>query len=400
MKRITLNANFHPAQMVMHNDNARYQVDACGRQFGKSQYGTNKIVATGLMGGKALWLAPTYKVTDVGWEPIQHLARQVPGAKIRLDERKVRFPNGGLIVVGSADLPNSHRGPNWDLVVMDEAAYIKEETWTKVIQPALMKRKGRAIFISTPRGRNWFYGIYMKGVAGEDGYSAHHFTTYDNPYIDPKDIDALKNTMPELIFRQEILAEFIDDSGGVFRRVQDAATAEKLDGPKEGATYIMGVDVAASLDYTVITVMDVSLSTEVHVDRFTRCDYLALEDRIAAACDRWKCAVCIVESNSMGQAVIDHLQAHGIPVQAFYTSQATKAQAVQDLQAAFEHGEIKILNDPVTIAELLSFEGKRSANGLMSYSAPEGMHDDTVMSLAIAYQACRVNAQPLILFGA
>ena len=96
--------------------------------------------------------------------------------------------------------------------------------------------------------------------------------------------------------------------------------------------------------------------------------------------------------------MIDHLRAKGIPVQGFTTTNTTKAAAVQNLQAAFEHSEIHILHDPVTIGELLSFEGKRTASGAMTYSAPSGLHDDTVMSLAIAWSA--ISMGNVVLFGA
>ena len=67
------------------------------------------------------------------------------------------------------------------------------------------------------------------------------------------------------------------------------------------------------------------------------------------------------------------------------TPNATKQAAIQALQAAFEHGEIKILSDPVQIGELQSFEGQRTPSGAWKYAAPEGMHDDTVMAMAIAW---------------
>jgi len=106
-----------------------------------------------------------------------------------------------------------------------------------------------------------------------------------------------------------------------------------------------------------------------------------------------------VEANSAGAAVIDHLRTRGVPVQGFWTSQSTKTEIIQKLQSAFEHGEIKIMNDPVTVAELLSFEGKRNQSGLMTYSAPDGMHDDTVMSLAIAWNAAQKSGRKVFFFG-
>jgi phage terminase large subunit-like protein len=94
-----------------------------------------------------------------------------------------------------------------------------------------------------------------------------------------------------------------------------------------------------------------------------------------------------IEANSIGRPVIDHMVERGLVVRSFTTTSATKQAIIQNLQSAFEHGNIRILNEPVLVGELLSFESKRSPSGGFSYSAPSGMHDDCVMSLAIAWSA-------------
>ena len=125
------------------------------------------------------------------------------------------------------------------------------------------------------------------------------------------------------------------------------------------------------------------------MDRFNRVDYGVLIDRLASAYKRWGMTVMKVEANSIGQPVIDALRVKGVNVIPFTTTSGTKQTIIQNLQAAFENGEIGIINDPVLIGELLSFESKRNASGSFSYSAPEGMHDDCVMSLALAWDGMR-----------
>jgi len=121
------------------------------------------------------------------------------------------------------------------------------------------------------------------------------------------------------------------------------------------------------------------------MDRFNRVDYPVLIDRLAAVYHRWQVYTMVIEANSIGQPVIDHMRERNLSVQSFVTTNATKQKIIQDLQSAFEHGNIRILNDPVLIGELLSYEAKRNPSGSFSYSAPDGMHDDCVMSLAIAW---------------
>ena len=380
----TIKAHPHPAQLHVHNSDARFRVVAAGRRFGKSRLGVMECLEVAIHGGRAWWLAPTYKMTDVGWRPLIRMASRIPGAKVLLAEKRVEIGKGE-ISIRSADTPNTLRGEGLDFVVMDECAFIRPEIWPEAIRPALADREGRALFISTPKGRNWFWDIYRRGEAQEEGWQSFTFPTSANPYIKPDEIEAARRELPELIFRQEFLAEFIDSDGGVFRRVQEAATVEPIEAPREGRTYTAGVDVAASVDYTVVAVMDSGSKELVYLDRFNRVDYPTLENRLEAVYKRFNLQSMTIEVNSIGQGVIDHLAGRGMAIIPFMTTQATKQAAITSLQSAFEHGEIKIINDPVLIGELLSFESRRNQSGSFSYSAPEGMHDDTVMALAIAW---------------
>ena len=376
----------HERQKEVAESGARFKVCAAGRRFGKSRLGSALCVSEGLKGGRAWWVAPSYPVAMVGWRMIKKLSQRIPGVKIKQGDYMVEFPLGGEVRVRSADNPNSLRGEGLDLVVLDECAFMKEETWNEAIRPALSDRLGKAVFISTPKGRNWFWHLYQHGINGEEGWRSWQLPTSSNPFIQASEIEAAKRDLPEMIFRQEYLAEFIDDSGGVFRRVQDAAVLEPQE-PDANKQYVAGVDVASSIDFTVVSIMDVKSKELVYLDRFNRVDYNVLENRLEALYKRWHLDSMKIEANSIGQPVIDHLYAKGLSIIPFTTTSATKQAIIQGLQSAFEHGEIRIINDPVLVGELLSFESKRSPSGGFSYSAPSGMHDDTVMSLAIAWSA-------------
>jgi len=370
----------------VHNSQARFKVLSAGRRWGKTRLGVNECLDAAAQGGRAWWVSPSYKTSEVGWRPLRQIARKIPNAEIRLVDRMVTLPNGGFVAVRSADNPDSLRGEGLDFVVMDECAFMQREAWTEAIRPALSDRQGKALFISTPKGRNHFWELYQKGINSEEGWQSWTFPTISNPFIQPTEIEAAKRDLPEMIFRQEYLAEFIDDSGSVFRRVQDAAVLEPQE-PDANKQYVAGVDVASSIDFTVVSIMDVKSKELVYLDRFNRVDYNVLENRLEALYRRWHLDSMKVEANSIGQPVIDHLYAKGLSIIPFTTTSATKQAIIQALQSAFEHGEIRIINDPVLVGELLSFESKRSPSGGFSYSAPSGMHDDTVMSLAIAWSA-------------
>jgi phage terminase large subunit-like protein len=379
-----INAKPHAGQLEVHNSDARFKVLSAGRRWGKTRLGVNECLDVAAQGGRAWWVSPSYKTSEVGWRPLRQIARKISGAEIRLVDRVVNFPGGGFVAVRSADNPDSLRGEGLDFVVMDECAFMQKEAWTEAIRPALSDRQGKVLFISTPKGRNWLWEIYQRGVSGEEGWQSWTFPTSSNPFIAKEEIEAAKRDLPEMIFRQEYLAEFIDDAGGVFRRVQEAAVLEPKE-YEEGKQYIAGVDVAASVDFTVVTVLDAETKDQVYLDRFNRVDYPVLIDRLEAIYHRYHLTSMVVESNSIGRPVIDELVARGLNIVPFTTTSATKQSIIQNLQAAFENGQIRILNNPVLIGELLSFESKRNASGGFSYSAPDGMNDDCVMSLAIAW---------------
>jgi hypothetical protein len=117
--------------------------------------------------------------------------------------------------------------------------------------------------------------------------------------------------------------------------------------------------------------------------------YEALEDRLHAAYTRFNVQTMVIEDNSIGQPVIDHLRGRGMNIVGFHTSAATKQPLIQGLQSAFEHGAIRILNDPTQVGELQAYESERMAYGFR-YGAPAGLHDDTVMALALAWQGVGV----------
>ncbi len=389
--QVTIRARPHPGQALVHKDGARFKTLACGRRWGKTRLGVNECLDVAARGGRAWWVAPSYKMSEVGWRPLRQIAGKV-GAEIRRVDRQVILPGGGEVSVRSADNPDSLRGEGLDFVVVDECAFVPELAWTEALRPALSDRQGRAMFISTPKGRNWFWQLWQRGTDDtQDEWHSWQFPTSDNPYIAPTEIEAARRDLPERIYLQEYEAQFLEDAGGVFRRVADAATATEA-GPEQGHEYAIGVDWGKSNDFTVLTVLDIAERRMVAMDRFNRIDYAVQRGRLGALADRYMPTVIMAESNSMGEPIIEQLQRDGLPVRGFNTTNATKAQIIEALGLAFERGDLAILADPVLIGELQAYEMTRLPSGMVRYSAPDGMHDDCVMSLALALHASKSGA--------
>jgi phage FluMu gp28-like protein len=266
---------------------------------------------------------------------------------------------------------------------------MKEEAWTEALRPALSDRQGKALFISTPKGRNWFWRLYQQGMTDEGETASFQYPTSSNPFIAPEEIEAARRSLPERIFQQEYMAMFLDDAGGVFRRVMEAANADIQDVPIDNHEYVFGVDWGQMVDFTVIIVLDITTNSVAYMDRFNQIDYTIQSDRLKALANRFKPTTVLAEVNAMGQPVVERLIEDGLPVQPFTTTNATKAEIIRGLQNAFENGEIRILNDPNLIGELQAYEQERTPSGLWKFGAPEGMHDDTVIALALAWWSTR-----------
>jgi len=377
---------YHPAQATIHQNLNRFNVLDCGRRFGKDVIQRN-YACEGLLAGEPIaWYEPTYKSLTENWAWFTDTLATVTKDKSEVDKR-IELPTGGFIEMWSLQDKDASRGRHYKRAIVNEAAMVPhlEYSWNNVIRITLADLMGGAMFGSTPHGLNHFWHLYRFGQDPEiKEWSSWKYSTWDNPYIPRQEIQAIKDSLPELTYRQEVMAEFIDDQGGVFRRIQEAAVLWEIE-PQPKRNYVAGVDVASSVDFTVVTVMDTESKDMVYLDRFNRVDYPVLIDRLAAIHDRWHLTNMVIEANSIGRPVIDHMVERGLSVTPFTTTSATKQAIIQELQSAFEHGNIRIINDPVLIGELLSYESKRSPSGSFQYSAPDGMHDDTVMSLAIAW---------------
>jgi hypothetical protein len=141
-------------------------------------------------------------------------------------------------------------------------------------------------------------------------------------------------------------------------------------------------------DFTVITVMDIQTHAVVHCDRFNQLDFKTQRGRLMAICERYKPAAIVAEQNSIGEPIIQQLREDKLYVTPFLTTNASKARIIDQLALAFERGTITIFNDPILIGELMAFQATRLPSGAIRYAAPNGMHDDMCMSLALAEEAC------------
>jgi len=380
---------------------AKRKVVCAGRRVGKTIM-AGLMAVHGLQAGKRVLLSSTSQdQADTFWDYITDWLQPLLQSKAayKNEVKRIIKLGEGRIQVKTGSNPDALRGGKSDLLVLDECAYLDPDAWRKVGAPMLADTDGTAVFISTPKRRNWFFELYQQAIADTSGrWAAWNFSTHENPHLPKHAVDALVGDMTEEDYRQEILAEFLEGEGAVFRYVSERCTASKR-APYRGR-FVAGIDFAQMQDYTVMVVMDADTRTVVDYDRFRQMDWSVQRARIRTMADRWKIERIIAERNSAGSPNIEALQKdEQLPVIAFDTTPSSKPPLIESLVLAFDRGEITALNDAVMKGELMAYERKVSHTGRSQYSAPDGLHDDTVIALALAWHGVQsgIQTQPFTL---
>lgn len=389
-KQLEIFNNFHTA--------ARFLVVACGRRFGKTMLCAFIVIYDALMNaGHNIWIvAPTFPQTDILWEMVIEHMPKVYIKKIYEGRKLIELKNGSRIWAKSADNPQGLVGRGLDLIVFDEASMCDVAAWN-YMRPALGDRKGKCIFPSTPKGKNWFYDIFMKDPkrGGNDpDYSSFQYPSMDNQFLDPTEFEKMTKDLPEIMYRQEILADFIESGGEVFRnlnRVLHDTLKEPIGAvfDEEGKEispphfYVGGGDLGKYKDFTVMMIADLATNEVVFYERFNKLDWDYQKVRIAAALKKYNDATMYIDSTGVGDPIVEDLQRQGCAVRAYKFSSTTKKQAIENLMKMVDDTAIAIPNLPEIKHEFEIFSYKQTPFGGIQYCAPDGQHDDIVIAAAL-----------------
>lgn len=350
----------------------------CGRRFGKTILGISQAQETAIHGGSIGWFSPSYKYAVEPWDDLVHRLR--PMAKdVSEQERRMVLLNGGVVDVWTCDHPDPGRGRFYDLVVIDEAGIIRnlDTIWEQAIRPTLVQKAGKALFLGTPKGRTHFFSQLFGKAQSETDWAAFRAPTSDNPYIPREEIERERRTMHPAIFAQEYEGIPADDGGNPFGldAIKEAATLTSL----EGEPVIWGWDFARAQDWTVGIAVDRSY----RVVRFHRWQLKPWGETKADVKTLTKGHPAWGDSTGIGDVIVEDLQRAGMALQGYKFTPASKQQLMERLAAAIQQRLVKIPVDGPIRAELEAFGFEYTAHGVR-YSAPEGLHDDCVMALALA----------------
>lgn len=387
----------HRGQQVVRSQAKRFNWLCAGRRFRKTTMVMPIAVEGALAGQQWLWCAPTYKQVRIGWDEARHACGAV--ATFNESRMDVTFPGGGRIRYVTLDNPDNARGMTADGIEMDEASEIAARAWGEVLRPMLMDTGGVAWFTFTPKGRNWTWTEWLKaqdradsaawqiptvGAQIVDGELVRKPHPLENPFVSWDEIQQLYETLPERVFRQEILAEFLDDAGGVFRNVEACVGGELLSAPTHPARqYVVGVDLAKHQDYTVCVVADRLDKRVVAFDRWNKADWPLTKARIMTLAKKWNNALLYLDSTGIGDVVYDDLRAFGLRISPFTFTASAKEQLVNHAVLLVEQKQVSYPRIPVLLAELKALEYSKTPAGRYRMAAPEGLHDDAAMAFCL-----------------
>lgn len=362
-------------------------VICCGRRSGKSLLVSYMALKQLLEPNSVVWIvAPNYLLTEIVFNNvIGFLVKIFNKNEYKIQNKpfkKLTLQNGSLLECKSVEAASGMLGHSTDLVIVDEAARVNSEIWTQYLEPTTQDRNGKAIFISTPTGLNWFYDKYMD--LKPKGAAFNYPSKVNTVLFDDDKWEKLKKAKTQKDFEQEYEAKFISDAGQVFRNIDDIIEDYKFQEPEEGKGYIIGVDLAKHEDYTVCIVMDRISRRVVFIDRFKDIDYNIQKERIVTLTRKYNNAKVVMDGTGTGDPVVQDLKREiFIEDYRIYTNKA-KEQLVDKLAIFIEQKLITIPNYEILIDELKRFGYKKNKDSnITKYSAPNHRHDDCVMALAL-----------------
>jgi predicted phage terminase large subunit-like protein len=239
---VDLDIELLPWQQDVWADSTRFKIVAAGRRTGKSRLAAWMLIVNALQAdrGHVFYVAPTQgQARDIMWQTLLELGNPVI-SNSHINNLQIKLVNGATISLKGADRPETMRGVSLKFLVLDEYADMKPDVFEQILRPALADQKGCAMFIGTPMGRNHFYELYKYAELDDDEtYKAWHFTSYDNPLLDPGEIDVAKKSMSSYAFRQEFMASFEARGSEMFKEDWVSFGEE----PDEGDYYI-AIDLA------------------------------------------------------------------------------------------------------------------------------------------------------------
>jgi hypothetical protein len=399
----------------IQNSEANVIIIDGSRGWGKSLFAVCEFAIPTMLSApnkQVLWVAPTYKICkapiDDVWNGVDEKTgeRYIPdkcaetGYKFweyKAGDGEIHMFNNSKLYIRSATNPDSIVAKGYSLVIIDEAALISKDVFEKQILATARRENCKIVIISTPRGKNWFHKLYLKG----QDKSNSQYVSFKQPWwkrdnYPPLLIELMKD-LPEHIRKQEFEAEFLDDTGGTFTNFYTIFSGKEIEFESKEqewshpnvddliakTDFVVAVDLAKSVDFTVISVLDIQTKQLVYYRRINKVSYKKILSIIHDTANKFNSADIIYDATGVGSAFGDFLSTD-YNVHGYVFTNQSKNELINKLIIAFDYTTIKLPNILTIRNEFEMFQFGFTKTGLITYSAPDGYHDDCVFSIAMA----------------
>lgn len=382
---------------------------ACGTKFGKTLSGSIAMCSAVPLNPQTLfrWVAPINEQSKIGFK---YCKRMLPNDESLVKSNEamlsIKFiPIDSTIQFFHGQYPETLEGEAVSGTILDEAAKMKEQVYASSKTTTTVTR-GPIVGISTPRGKNnWFYRKCME--AKEEMMRAKHegrmptkifihAPSTANPTVSLEIIEDARRSLPDRLFRQYYLADFVAD-GSIFTNLHENYTTDYIevndqfqwfDDRPENRTVVIGADWARSGDYTVFIATDIKDRKVVGIWRMQKIPYPVQVDRLKAFSKRFKDVETVWhDKTGVGVALDDMLHRIELPFHGLTFSNASKNDLMAKAMVGFESKLYGIPHIDKLASELSDIEVGTTSLGLPTYAAPSGSHDDLVMALVLSHAA-------------
>lgn len=387
----------HNGQDLVHSERKRFNYLYAGRRWRKTTYMSMLMFRKALKHrGEYLWGSPTHDQNSIALSYMEKMG----GKKIEINRSKMNLflPNGSLIRFRSLVKPDNARGFTINGACIDEAAYVNEEAFIKVIRPTLMDTLGWCFLGSTPNGYNWLHDLWAKGeqrdtsvwripslgVSIQNEVLVRNPDQYENPKLQFTELESMFDQMDSFSFRQEILCEFLASQLNPFTNIELLCVLPQL---LQSGESVAGLDFGKTDDPSCISIFDRNYK-EIALYRLPLIDYNLQLEIIADYVRRYNIRNISFDATGVGVKLAeDMFQKFGgrIGLDPVTFTNDSKAKLIMDLILFMEKKRIYFTTDRKSIDEFRKFGRKIIGNSVV-FEAITG-HDDSVIARSLGLKA-------------
>lgn len=381
-------------QRAILDSPARYTITAASTKTGKT---ASHIIwlfeqSLGLKANQSVWwVAPVYQQAEIAFRRMKAQVTENNFFVSNESKLVLTTPVGSRIEFKSAEKPDNLYGDDVFSAVFDEASRAREDSWF-ALRSTLTATQGKCKLIGNVKGKkNWFYKLGERARQGDPNMEYFKITAYDaadEGIIKREEIEQAKRDLPEYVFRELYLADPADDNSNPF----GIDNINNCIGETNGVPVCYGIDLAKYTDWTVIIGLNED-GNVVHFDRF-QMDWSQTLNKISTTIGN---TPAFVDSTGVGDPIVEQLQRTHPRLKGFKFTSQSKQQLIEGLVVAVQSQSVRFPEGNIA-DEMRNFEFEYTRTGV-KYTAPQGLHDDCVMSLALAWDCKQHNKKGVFFYA-